>query len=790
MAEHYDVFLSYAQADAAQVHSLAENFHNAGLLRGKIVGRRREKRQILQALSRNDRAGVVLHGLGGVGKSSLSAKVLRKLLEERWLVASVHGEIAPDDLLEEVGKCYLAAFQQEGVSEADPRRQLDVFLRRQDRDWEESFDLLSRVLLGNRPLILLLDNFEDNLVDGGLGPSLKSEDLADLLARWVRNPGRTRLLFASRPPFELPDRAHRRLEALHLGPLSFVETRKLLWRLPGLDALQREDQLRAYTDVGGHPRALEYLDVLLRGGESRFPDVAERMESALEKKGIRKPEAWLRRVKGNLDQALAEAVTLAVDDVLVDGLLEKLEGVPLAKELLLGASVYRPPVDFLGLAWQVGEEIEIPEDQERGERIKALRREINRARGRSEEPSPELLERFRAELAEWRRPPLAVPEGFQKALEVLGSLGLLAPVQWSDTPGAARFAVHRWTASAVLRRGSEDAVRQVHHRAARYWRWRVDRVPQSQQESIAQLLEARHHYREAGDVDQAVEVTEWICTQLTWGSSRREEQLRREVLTWLPERSTQAAAFLHQLGMLAQLRGAYDEALDSYKRALQINEALGNQAGMASSYHQLGMIAEKRGSYAEALDCYKRSFQIKEELSKRSSMASSYGQRGRMAQLRGAYDEALDWYKKSFQIKEELGDREGMARSYHQLGILAQLRGVYDEALDWYKRSLQIKKERGNRTGMAITFGQMAALRMGQGYSEEALALTLQSLAIHMELQSPNVMTNLHGLHRQQELLGEERFGELLREHVGDEGAEAVLGLMDQAGTISEPGAE
>ena len=31
MAEHFDVFLSYARADAAQVHRLAENLHQAGL---------------------------------------------------------------------------------------------------------------------------------------------------------------------------------------------------------------------------------------------------------------------------------------------------------------------------------------------------------------------------------------------------------------------------------------------------------------------------------------------------------------------------------------------------------------------------------------------------------------------------------------------------------------------------------------------------------------------------------------------------------------------------------------
>ena len=558
-----------------------------------------------------------------------------------------------------------------------------------------------------------------------------------------------------------------------------------------------------------------------------------------------------------------------MDDVLLDRLLAKLEEVPLAKELLLGGSVYRIPVDFLGLAWQVGEEIEIPEDRERGERIAAMNREIGRARAQGEEPSPELLARFQAEMPEWLRSPLALPKGFAEAMEVLGVFGLLAPVQWSGATEDARFAVHRWTASAMLRRGMEAAVQQAHQRAARYWRWRAERLPQSRQEDIAQFLEARYHYREAGDIDQAVKVTEGICLQLdTWGAYRREEQLCREVLRWLPERSSQTAAFLHQIGTICQKRGDYDQALDWYKRSLQIKEELGNRAGMANSYHQLGMVSQNRGDYDQALDWYKRSLQIKEELGNRADMASSYHQLGRVAELRGDLDQALDWYKRSLQINEELDNRAGMASSYHQLGMVAQvrggydqalawykrslqieeelgnragmassyhqlgmvsqergdldqalywykrslqideelgnragmaisyhqlgnvayLRGVYDHALDWYKRSLQIFEELGNRADMASSISQLGALATEQGRPEDAVPLNLQSLVIRLELRVPEVGIDLHWLSRQRELLGEERFGELLREHVGDEGAEAVLGLMAQAAAGDEAG--
>ncbi len=60
------------------------------------------------------------------------------------------------------------------------------------------------------------------------------------------------------------------------------------------------------------------------------------------------------------------------------------------------------------------------------------------------------------------------------------------------------------------------------------------------------------------------------------------------------------ATSYHQLGMLAQTAGDYDEADRQYQRALDINERLGDQAGMASSYHQLGVLAQDRGDYDEA----------------------------------------------------------------------------------------------------------------------------------------------------------------------------------------------
>jgi tetratricopeptide (TPR) repeat protein len=63
------------------------------------------------------------------------------------------------------------------------------------------------------------------------------------------------------------------------------------------------------------------------------------------------------------------------------------------------------------------------------------------------------------------------------------------------------------------------------------------------------------------------------------------------------------ASSYHQLGMLAQLRGDYDEAARQYQRSLDIEERIGNQAGMATTCSQLGILeAEQGGSAALAID--------------------------------------------------------------------------------------------------------------------------------------------------------------------------------------------
>ncbi len=215
----------------------------------------------------------------------------------------------------------------------------------------------------------------------------------------------------------------------------------------------------------------------------------------------------------------------------------------------------------------------------------------------------------------------------------------------------------------------------AHRRAAAYWSWRVQVWPQDMAADVHDLLEARHHLLAAGEVEEAGTVTEGICSQLDqWGAWDREAALVLDTLRRLPESSDRRAAWILQLGMLAQARGGYDGAEARYRQSLEMEERLGNLAGMASGYHQLGMLAQDRGDYDGAEAGYLRSLEINERLRNMTGMASSCSQLGILVAEQGSEAAAVEWHVKALSIRLRLGvpqmaiDRRRLSHLRRSLG--------------------------------------------------------------------------------------------------------------------------
>jgi tetratricopeptide (TPR) repeat protein len=575
---------------------------------GEFVGRRGDIRRLLQVL-RGDQPAAIIYGIGGIGKTHLARRLVTAMRDETGIVVFNHGRKTPAEILHAAGLELGLTHPELGPLAAE--------LRDREQGWRYKLAMLARVI-GDVSVLIVLDEAEQNIADDSPAPDdgspvpLADTELPAFIAEWVRLGPGARLLITSRQPLDLP-RAAGRLTAHHLGPLSRAETDKLMWRLPALGALERPQRDQAYADVGGHPRALEYVDALLRGGRTPFSQIADRMEDALRARGITDPTAWLAGGAGKLDHAVAETVTLIVDDILVDRLLARLLSFPLARQLFVAASVFRAPVDANGLNWAVAETLEPAPDPDRTARIRWVYQQLESAQREGTgfilddlKLPPELLAEVRQARDAGGQP--SSRPGLEEAIKELLSLSLLSAAPGYDDANP-HYLVHRWTARGLQALIRDDMAAlvdtadlvQAHRRAADYHEWRAT----SRREALADLLEARHHWRESDEPERAAAVTLRACAiMFRWGEYQQIRQLCEQAIADVPEAGQLACELLHMQSKAEQALGQLGAAEALARDSLEIAEANSNARWEALGHEQLASVAAAGHDHQRARDAY------------------------------------------------------------------------------------------------------------------------------------------------------------------------------------------
>jgi hypothetical protein len=242
-----------------------EVFRIAGVsyLKQGYVGRREIERRLRRAFDRDEKI-IVLHGLGGIGKSTLAARFLARRQNEGARVLTLYAgrALAPaafvDEVATKLGVARSAGLPPE-VAEAQFR------------------EALTHALRAVEPTLLLLDNFEDNQDDDG---RLRDPALGAALLDLVRlGAPALRLLLTTRLAVELPP-----VEPFHLdlGELSPSGCRKLRILDPeGLGKLKEPVWQEVLRRLGGHPKALELLGGYLRGKPDRAAMLIKSLDPAV-----------------------------------------------------------------------------------------------------------------------------------------------------------------------------------------------------------------------------------------------------------------------------------------------------------------------------------------------------------------------------------------------------------------------------------------------------------------------------------------------------------------------------
>lgn len=209
-----------------------------------------------------------------------------------------------------------------------------------------------------------------------------------------------------------------------------------------------------------------------------------------------------------------------------------------------------------------------------------------------------------------------------------------------------------------------------------------------------------------------------------------------EAQTYMPtiEDPARRSAVLGYMAMISYHNGEVASAIELTEQSLALDEAAGDQDGIAFGLNYLGSCHKTLGNYALAADYFQRAAAIYGQQNDVLGQAMTLNNLGNLAQAQGALDTAHDYYLMCGRLFQAENHTHGAATTLTNAGRLARKLGKLDEAMSLLQEGLDLKREIEDSRGAAIALiglGDVALaagdLAASEGYLTEALTLAHQT---------------------------------------------------------------
>ncbi|HEX6817218.1 MAG TPA: tetratricopeptide repeat protein [Ktedonobacterales bacterium] len=194
-------------------------------------------------------------------------------------------------------------------------------------------------------------------------------------------------------------------------------------------------------------------------------------------------------------------------------------------------------------------------------------------------------------------------------------------------------------------------------------------------------------------------------------------------------------AALASLGSILVKRGDLAGAQESYEQSLAIMRELGAAREVGAAYTALGHIALLRGDLDAAQHLYEQAIEIDREIGSLRDEAVDLGDLGDILMERGDLAGAQTNYERALAIMQSVGDAREEGAALAKLAQIAQLRGDIDVAERYFTESLAIRRKVNDRDGEGLMLAQLAVIASGRGRLDEAEARYREALNILRDVQ-------------------------------------------------------
>ncbi len=176
-----------------------------------------------------------------------------------------------------------------------------------------------------------------------------------------------------------------------------------------------------------------------------------------------------------------------------------------------------------------------------------------------------------------------------------------------------------------------------------------------------------------------------------------------------------------------------EQALESYRRALEDFEGTGEVEGRLMALHRVGLIQERLGARAEARQVYQTLLELSRELGRRSVEAQTLNRLGRLDYNEGREEEAEKRIGEALVIAKELDDAPLRATCLNNLASIAYRREALASALEQFETVREIWEELGRPREQADALFNKSRVLRAQGLFVDAFDALEQARALRQD---------------------------------------------------------
>lgn len=191
---------------------------------------------------------------------------------------------------------------------------------------------------------------------------------------------------------------------------------------------------------------------------------------------------------------------------------------------------------------------------------------------------------------------------------------------------------------------------------------------------------------------------------------------------------------LNAIGQVYSTLGDKDQALEHFERALILRRGVGDRSGEAATLNNMGLLYARTGQPRRALECYEQAIPILHDIGYRAWEGTALNNVGLAYSDLGEVKRALEYYERAIPILRDVGHRSMEATALNNIGLAYFKLGELSRALEYYERAVPVLREVGDRAMEATALNNVGQVHFERGEMSSALEHYKRALPIAREV--------------------------------------------------------